>query len=153
MYKFLLRLLIATCFIASNPTFAKFENVNDKFEQSLQHCLINEDFKEESLGCFNALLIDSFSFFNGEAATNLSNQLTDILKSWVADKDFYAIHPLLTEKRGSIVERRAYFIEDDSGGLVLLHVTFIKRLSEWSLNSVYLTTKKAEMEQLLGFYF
>jgi hypothetical protein len=72
-----------------------------------------------------------------------------MIKQWLDKETVFQVHPIATDKRGEIYEKRIYLIEDSSGNLMMLSITLLKRLGDWYVWKFQISSTQDTIESLL----
>lgn len=117
----------------------------DAIENELKQCLLKV---KETSTCASEILgkriVPGY-----EKLIPVAKQVDDLIIQWLANETIYAIHPVKKVKAGSFFDKRTYIIEDNSGALLLMNISFISRLGKLHVFSFDVNTDGDEILKVI----
>lgn len=132
----LLMTSIASAEPVSNP---------DALEKGLVACLM----EKTKVGSCAETELSTKVLPGNEKLVAVARQLDGMMKQWLDGETVFQVHPIATDKRGEIFEKRIYLVEDTSGSFMVFSVTLLKRLGDWYVWKFEISSTKEAIESLL----
>lgn len=142
----IIRYLFATTFFLASALAHAGEPIRspDALEKELIKCLTHDTRSSCMQGTIGKHILPG-----NEQLSSVVDQMDQLLIEWLDKESVYKVHRMHSYKTGDIYDERSYMIEDSSGAIMALKLSFLNRLGKWYVLKFNINSKSEAVTSVL----